>query len=313
MTGVLGVDGCRGGWVGALVDGDARAPGTGSPTSGRRSRCRWTRSPSTCRSACRPSGRRDCDLLAKAALGRAHSRVFLAPPRGVLSAGSYDEAGRLHRELTGGLGMSVQTWHLVPKIREVDAVADDPRLVEVHPELSLAELAGTGPLVSKKTAAGRAARLAVLRGWLPGLDDGAERRRRAGRAGGGVVGAAMAGRAGPDAARAPAVRRAGPPDADRDLTAERQAGDAVSVSRVDGGRRVVVRGARDGQVRRTERPVVRALGVPQRRHHVDRVDTHPRAAVDVPVAGSRVDHRPHPLVRTACSAERAPVRGIDRR
>ena len=80
--------------------------------------------------------------------------MFLAPPRGVLAAGSYDEAGRLHRVLTGGLGMSVQTWHLVPKIREVDAVADDPRLVEVHPELSLAELAGTGPLASKKTAAG---------------------------------------------------------------------------------------------------------------------------------------------------------------
>ena len=36
------------------------------------------------------TGRRDCDVLAKAALGRAHSRVFLAPPRGVLSAGSYD-------------------------------------------------------------------------------------------------------------------------------------------------------------------------------------------------------------------------------
>jgi predicted RNase H-like nuclease len=63
----------------------------------------------------------------------------------------------------------VQSWHLVPKIREVDALADDPRLVEVHPELSLAELAGTGPLASKKTPAGRAARLALLRGWLPDL------------------------------------------------------------------------------------------------------------------------------------------------
>jgi predicted RNase H-like nuclease len=89
----------------------------------------------------------------------------------VLGATSYDQAGRLHRELTGGLGLSVQTWHLVPKIREVDAVADDPRLVEVHPELSLAELAGTGPLPSKKTAAGRAARAALLCGWLGDLGD----------------------------------------------------------------------------------------------------------------------------------------------
>ena len=169
MTGVLGVDGCRGGWVGALVDGD---------------RVTWHRFADIGSALALPVdaigvdmpiglpavGRRDCDLLAKAALGRAHSRVFLAPPRGVLSAGSYDEAGRLHRELAGGLGMSLQTWHLVPKIREVDAVADDPRLVEVHPELSLAELAGTGPLESKKTAAGRAVRLEVLRGWLPDLD-----------------------------------------------------------------------------------------------------------------------------------------------
>jgi predicted RNase H-like nuclease len=104
--------------------------------------------------------------------------VFLAPPRGVLTAATYEEAGRLHRQLTGGLGLSVQTWHLVPKIREVDAVADDPRLVEVHPELSLAALGGAGPLPSKKTAAGRAARVSLLTGWLgdlgelPSGDDG---------------------------------------------------------------------------------------------------------------------------------------------
>ena len=169
MSGVLGVDGCRGGWVGALVDGD---------------RATWHLFADIGSALALPvaaigvdmpiglpaAGRRECDLLAKAALGRAHPRVFLAPPRGVLSAETYDEAGRLHRELAGGLGMSVQTWHLVPKIRQVDAVADDPRLVEVHPELSLAELAGTGPLVSKKSAAGRAARLVLLRGWLPDLD-----------------------------------------------------------------------------------------------------------------------------------------------
>jgi predicted RNase H-like nuclease len=50
----------------------------------------------------------------------------------------------------------------------------------VHPELSLAELGGAGPLPSKKTAAGRAARVALLTGWLgdeyvgdlPAGDDG---------------------------------------------------------------------------------------------------------------------------------------------
>lgn len=170
MTGVLGVDGCRGGWVGALVEGR---------------RVSWHRFATFAEALAvpaasigvdmpvglPPTGRRGCDLEAKSLLGRAHPRVFLAPPRGVLAAATYAEAGRLHRELTGGLGLSLQTWHLVPKIREVDAVADDPRLVEVHPELSLAALGGSGPLPSKKTAAGRAARVALLTGWLGELGD----------------------------------------------------------------------------------------------------------------------------------------------
>jgi predicted RNase H-like nuclease len=58
--------------------------------------------------------------------------------------------------------VSIQTWNIVPKIREASALSD-PRLLEVHPELSFRALAG--PLGSKKTAAGRAARLAALRTW----------------------------------------------------------------------------------------------------------------------------------------------------
>lgn len=169
MTAVLGVDGCRGGWVGALVDGDqvswlllpdidgalaldVGAVGVDMPVG----------LPET--------GRRECDLLAKRALGRAHPRVFLTPPRGVLAAVSYAEAGRLHRDLTGGLGMSVQTWALTDKIREVDARADDGRLVEVHPELSFALLAGR-VLSSKHTSVGRAERVGALRTWLPDLEE----------------------------------------------------------------------------------------------------------------------------------------------
>jgi predicted RNase H-like nuclease len=170
VTSVLGVDGCRVGWVGALVEGG---------------RVSWHLFATIAEALALPvtaigvdmpiglpaTGRRCCDVEAKALLGRAHPRVFLAPPRGVLDAATYEEAGRRHRELAGGLGLSVQTWHLVPKIREVDAVADDPRLVEVHPELSLAELGAAGPLPSKKTAAGRAARVALLTGWLGDLGD----------------------------------------------------------------------------------------------------------------------------------------------
>ena len=117
------------------------------------------------------TGRRACDLQAKRLLGAAHPRVFLAPPRGVLDCPDHPTASARHRELAGGAGLSIQTWHIVDRMREVDDAADDPRLVEVHPELSFAALAGR-VLDRKRTAAGRAERLAALRTWLPGLDLG---------------------------------------------------------------------------------------------------------------------------------------------
>ena len=169
MSAVLGLDGCRGGWIGALVEGDQVG---------------WLRLPDI-RAALvldvasvgvdmplglPETGRRECDVLAKRELGRAHPRVFLAPPRGVLAASTYALARPLHRDLTGGLGMSAQTWGLVAKIREVDAHADDPRLVEVHPELSFALLAGR-VLASKHAAAGLEERRRALQQWLPGLEE----------------------------------------------------------------------------------------------------------------------------------------------
>lgn len=177
MTAVLGVDGARGGWVGALVGDDGSIA--------------WRHLSSIAAALTSDvaviavdmpiglptHGRRECDLLAKRALGRAHPRVFLAPPRDVLTATTYDDAAARHRARAGGLGLSVQTWNIVAKIREVDAVADDERLVEVHPELSFARLAGA-PLPGKRTAAGRAARVALLRrlwpssGGLPAGTDG---------------------------------------------------------------------------------------------------------------------------------------------
>jgi predicted RNase H-like nuclease len=169
VTAVLGVDGARGGWAAALVDGDdvrfltfrtidealdfdVEAIGIDMPIGLPR------------------QGRRACDLAAKRVLGRAHSRVFLAPPRAVLAATSYRDAAVLHRAHADGHGLSVQTWNIVARIVEVDAVAHDARLVEVHPELSFARLAGE-VLVPKRSAEGRAARLTALRSVWPGLGE----------------------------------------------------------------------------------------------------------------------------------------------
>jgi predicted RNase H-like nuclease len=180
VTRILGVDGARGGWVGALTRIDEV---TGVDVV-------WLTFTSITRALAVDAavvavdmpiglpvaGRRECDLLAKRALGPAHSRVFFAPPRDVLAATSYDDAGARHRAHADGHGLSVQTWNIVDKIREVDAAADDPRLVEVHPELSFARLAGV-VLSSKHRPEGRAARLRALasrwpslRGVPPGLD-----------------------------------------------------------------------------------------------------------------------------------------------
>ena len=111
-----------------------------------------------------PSGgeRRRCDVLARERLGSARSSVFFAPPAAVLAAASHAEASALSRA-AGSVGVSIQTWNIVPKIREAAPFAS--ALLEVHPEVSFRALGSvTAP---KKSAAGRAERLALLRSWVP--------------------------------------------------------------------------------------------------------------------------------------------------
>lgn len=173
MATVLGVDGCPGGWVGALVtdDGtlrwhvgdlagllalDADAVAVDIPIG-------------------LPAGavRRTADVQAKARLGPQRSSVFYAPPRPALPARDHATSSGLSRAAGGG-GLSLQTFHLLGKIRETDELlGTDPRLhgrvVEAHPEVSFRALAGEGqpPLPRKLLSAGRDARLALLSGWLP--------------------------------------------------------------------------------------------------------------------------------------------------
>ena len=118
------------------------------------------------------SGQRECDLLAKAALGRASSRVFITPPRGVLELGLAPPNDRVQdasRTLMGS-GVSRQALGLASRVLAVDDfVAERPatRIVEVHPELSFARMSDSGPLASKKSAAGVGQRMAALESWLP--------------------------------------------------------------------------------------------------------------------------------------------------
>jgi predicted RNase H-like nuclease len=160
---VLGVDGCHGGWIGAL-------------TAGRL--VRWLPLPTladvlTVRASTigidmpigMPSaGYRDCDLAARAILGRRAACVFLTPPRSALDAADYAAACAAAR-LVNGKAISRQTWNLLPRIRALDSVADDPRLIEVHPEVSFTLMTGA-PLPPKATPDGQAARLEALGRWF---------------------------------------------------------------------------------------------------------------------------------------------------
>lgn len=114
-----------------------------------------------------PSGpaRRACDELTARRLGRARSSVFPAPPREVLAAGSYAEACAVSLRVSGRK-ISLQSFHIGPKIREWDAVELPAHVVEVHPELALRTMAHQITFASKKTARGAGQRIAALARWV---------------------------------------------------------------------------------------------------------------------------------------------------
>ncbi len=172
MPAVLGVDGCPGGWVGALVDGPTLTWHSGPFGA-------LLALPAQVVAVDIPIGlpvggnRRRADLEARTALGAQRSSVFLTPPRVVLDAPTQAEATLLSRA-AGSVGVSIQTFYLLGKVAEVDALLRaDPaaaaRTVEAHPEVSLRRLGGR-VLPPKRTLEGGRARLEVLRTWLPDLE-----------------------------------------------------------------------------------------------------------------------------------------------
>jgi len=169
MTTVLGVDGYPKGWVGvwlneagfmhadvntALVELIASVPNT-----------QWVAVDIPI--GCPESGSRMADLLARKLLGERRSSVFPTPPRASLGAETYEEASEIARALNGK-GISRQAFELRTKILEAEDVAQaDPRLFEVHPEVSFVALCrgltGHQQLSAyKKTWNGLAQRLAAL-------------------------------------------------------------------------------------------------------------------------------------------------------
>jgi predicted RNase H-like nuclease len=114
---------------------------------------------------------RACDLQARRLLAPYTSRVFPAPARAALGATEYRECCALNEQALQ-VGLSKQSHALLPKIREVDELITptlQARVREAHPEVTFFILGG-GPLkYGKKTVSGQIERTEVLRGHGLGI------------------------------------------------------------------------------------------------------------------------------------------------
>jgi predicted RNase H-like nuclease len=165
---VAGVDGVPGGWVVARVGGDRvtwSVVGSAGAVLDATAGCAAVGVDIPLGLPAR-AARRACDVACAHRLGGARASVFPAPPREVLAAGSFDEACAVARRLTGR-AISLQTFHIGPKIRDWDAVGALPTgVVEVHPEVSLRTLAPDVGFAPKKSARGAGQRIAALGRWV---------------------------------------------------------------------------------------------------------------------------------------------------
>jgi predicted RNase H-like nuclease len=120
------------------------------------------------------AGGRACEARARKLLDQRASSVFSAPTRAALAAfcggGTYQQVAAANRGGNGTApGLSKQTYHIMSKIAEVDALLTTrPALrdlvYEVHPELCFYEANSRRPMTaSKKTPKGQEARRKVLK------------------------------------------------------------------------------------------------------------------------------------------------------
>ena len=105
---------------------------------------------------------READSAARAFVGPRRMSVFATPPAKALEAATYDAAKEVARALTGKM-ISRQAWALGVNIKRVaEVAAGDARVIEVHPEVSFAALAGTPLRFAKTTWNGQALRRRLL-------------------------------------------------------------------------------------------------------------------------------------------------------
>lgn len=172
---VAGIDGCRGGWV--VVTGSTDPASATSvevvPAIGvvldRLRAGEWALVGIDMPIGLPDAGGRASDAEARARLGARRSSLFSTPYRSLLGSASHEEASARNRSIDGK-GLSIQAYNLLAKVAELDAALDDgvaEQVREVHPESSFTALAGAPLGTTKRSAEGRAERLALLAPSFP--------------------------------------------------------------------------------------------------------------------------------------------------
>ena len=175
MMFVVGVDGCRGGWLAVRLGQDEIReihifPDMASLWSThRRAALILVDIPIGLPEA---ANDRPCDKAARKVLGHRRGSVFPVPCRAAVYAGNYDAAIKMN-ETTTGKRIFRATWNLIPRMRQVDEVLRaNPQargvIREAHPEVLFWGLNKKRPMASyKKEAGGQTERLEVLQRVYP--------------------------------------------------------------------------------------------------------------------------------------------------
>jgi predicted RNase H-like nuclease len=161
---LAGADGCRSGWVLATRHGARVIPTLGAAAEG------YVHIGVDMPVALADTWGRRCDDEARRLLAGRASTIFSAPPRPLLTYTDYPHANAASKRLFGR-GLTRQAFNLLPKMREVSALAAErpSLLLEIHPECSFRTMAGHN-LSPKRTAAGFAERRALIESVFGSVD-----------------------------------------------------------------------------------------------------------------------------------------------
>jgi predicted RNase H-like nuclease len=166
---VVGVDGCKAGWIAAEYDPDARRLTFTTHADFSSLLLAFVDAASIAVDI--PIGLtesfqpRRCDLLARRLIGSRSSSIFPAPDRRLLRFPTYSEASAFSRE-NSGKGLTRQSFAICGKIAQADSAMSpelQSRVFEIHPEVCFWAAAGRRQLSHpKRKAAGFEERRAIL-------------------------------------------------------------------------------------------------------------------------------------------------------